>query len=231
MLMKTITTVTTIAMIVGTTLGVGSIADAAENDLQTTASVADLQTYSTVTATNSYDHSVACSAPEKDAYQNAVDLIDPYIEIEGDHLVANVPDAVKNSISSDLYESLMASLSYTNTLISEGELNAEVVDPRYGEDRDAGVNGVSVHWWGVSLKMSNDVFNRVSDVVAAGGAALFVAGTFLDASGIGLPAGISLQTLGGVIMAGVLIMKPCNWNGRGVGFHYAWRGPAWCWPQ
>lgn len=180
---------------------------------------------------NDNDHKATCTSYGNDDYRNSVSLIDPYIEVKGGRLVSTIPDTVKNQIPSKIYESLMASLSEANTLISEGRLDVNAVDPRYGKTRDAGANEVTLHWWGVSLKMSNDVFNKVSRAVAAGGGAAFIAGVFLDSTGIGLPAGISLDVLGGIIMAGVAIMQPCNWNDRGVGLHHAWVGPAWCWPQ
>lgn len=53
----------------------------------------------------------------------------------------------------------------------------------------------------------------------------------MNSFGLGLPAGLSMSTLGIIISDGVTIMQPCNWNGRGVGLHHAWIGPSWCWPQ
>lgn len=231
MSIKAITTVAITATLAFSSLVTGSIANAVESAPQTTASAAHAQTYTATTTTSASDDQTICMPSRNEAYKRGVSLIDPYIEVEGGRLVANIPDPVKNQIPSNVYKNLMASLEHTNTLISEGQLDVNAVDSRYGKVRDAGVNGISVHWWGVSLKMSNDVFNKMSKAVAAGGGAAFIAGLFLDETGIGLPAGISLDALGGIIMAGVAIMQPCNWNDRGVGLHYAWVGPSWCWPQ
>lgn len=181
--------------------------------------------------TNYAQYNATCVSSNNKQYSDAIHLINPYIKVEANRLVTDVPESIKAQIPSSVFENLMTSLEQTNLMIQEGKFSASAVAPRYGEDRDAGVNGISVQWWGVSLMMSNDVFNKLSKAVAAGGGAIFVAGLFVDSTGIGLPAGLTLDTLGGIIMAGVAIMQPCNWNERGVGLHHAWVGPPWCWPQ
>lgn len=175
-----------------------------------------------------------CSASDSQSQNdvsNAIKLINPYIKAEANQLVANIPESIKSQVKSEIFQSLMESLEHTNVLIREGKISAQSVDPRYGQVRDAGVTRVELHWWGVSLMLSNDVFVKALLMVGAGAGAAAVAGYILDAGGITLPAGLSLNALGGIIGASIAIMQPCNWNGKGVGLHHAWTGQSWCWPQ
>ncbi|AEV86070.1 Wall-associated protein [Actinoplanes sp. SE50] len=91
--------------------------------------------------------------------------------------------------------------------------------------------GFSRHWWGISLYLTEWATNRLMRGFAAGSGVAWAAAELTSWTGIGGVTGGAIAALLAAMGGGIWL---CDWNDRGVGFHYTypWYGGAfWCWAR
>ncbi len=95
-------------------------------------------------------------------------------------------------------------------------------------DRWTRHGGVTFSWWGITLWLDNYATNILVKGVAAGSGAAWVAAELTSWTGVG---GLSGGAIAALLSLGAAGINACNWNDRGVGFHLAYVGVAWCWAR
>lgn len=182
-------------------------------------------------------------------YTRAINTLERYLSIsETGNIVLNAPKRVVNSIDSEVYQSLLAGLEQTNSMIDSGYLVANpdftlTVTEKYLEasgqylepnsqlvaegnavilsSSSGGITATYSYWWGYWIYLSDATCDAISYALKMGvGIAAIVGASFPP----GAPIAIILGALSGMAAATIDYVNRNN-TGIKIRINYTWIGP------
>jgi hypothetical protein len=173
------------------------------------------------------DNPLSGSKIEK-AYTDAINKLERYLSIsETGNIVLNAPKRVIKSIDSEVYQSLLAGLEQTNSMIDSGYLVANpdftlTVTEKYSVEgiqplsSSGGINAVYYYWWGMWIYLSDATCDAIVLAMGTGGGISAILSAVLG------PAAPIAVIVAGVLWIGASVIAYVDRNNTGIKirFHY-----------
>ena len=187
--------------------------------------------------------SVGAGLAQEQEYIQAINKLERYLSIsETGNIVLNAPKGIVKSIDSEVYQSLLAGLEQTNSMIDSGYLVANpdftlTVTEKYSVEgiqalsSSGGIDAIYYYWWGFYLYLSDDTCDAIVFAMRSGAGAAGIAAAISAAFGA-LPGTIVAGIIAGILTIGSSIIAYYDRNNTGVKIRWHWPiGPTGIWSQ
>jgi len=177
-------------------------------------------------------------------YTRATNKLEHYLSIsETGNIVLNAPKGVVKSIDSEVYQSLLAELEYTNSMIDSGylvanpdftltftekylETSSQYLEPNSQlvaegnavilSSSSGGITAVYRYWWGLWVYLSDDACDAIVYALTTTGITASGLAAILALGGVTIPGAIAAIIVGMVAGIGAATITYFNRNNTGI---------------
>ncbi len=178
---------------------------------------------------------VGAGIAQEQEYTQAINKLERFLSIsETGNIVLDAPKGIINSIDSGIYQSLLAGLEQTNSMIDSGYLVCNpdftlTVTEKYLESSSqysepilsssGGIDDIVYRWWGFYLYLSSETCHALVLALGSGGGAAAIAAAILAAFGV-LPGVVVAGIIAGVLAIGAVLINYYNRYDTGIVIRY-----------
>ena len=177
-------------------------------------------------------------------YTQAVEKLEYYLSIsETGNIVLDAPKGIVSSIDSEVYETLLAGLEQTNSMIDSGYLVANpdftlTVTEKYSVEGilalsySGGIDDFFIYWWGCWIYFSDATCDLLVTELQHGATEVGITGLVLYALGVSAPGGIVCTIVGVILGISSWVIEGFNVNNTGIKIAlYGYITPVYIGPQ
>lgn len=164
-----------------------------------------------------------------------IEKYDPYVSTVGNSFQFSPTDQMREESPGEV-AAVQNAVDSTNASIASGvttgttpEGETYTISTPAGEMYvDGSHGGFELKWYGFEIWLDDWASNQLSNLLEGGAGASVIAAQLTSWTGIGELSG---DAIAGILVIGAVGVRECNWNGRGIGIHWAPFTGAWCWPR